>query len=121
MPSCALLVLTPRADHNSEQIFGQRRQVRVLLRGDMSYESTAEPIKIGYLMDFMLPADYPQHLRDDLTNPFDMVFGDALEHIRLRALDPLTHASGRRFEDCRLRLFWLRRHARIPAFRLLEV
>ena len=45
----------------------------------MSYESTAEPIKIAYLMDFLLPDDYPQDLRDDLTNPFDMVFGDALE------------------------------------------
>jgi hypothetical protein len=43
----------------------------------MSYESTAEPIKIGYLMDFLLPENYPQDLRDDLTNPFDMVFGDA--------------------------------------------
>jgi branched-chain amino acid transport system substrate-binding protein len=43
----------------------------------MSYESTAEPIKIGYLMDFLLPENSPQDLRDDLTNPFDMVFGDA--------------------------------------------
>ena len=46
----------------------------------MSYESTAEPIKIGYLMDFLLPENYPQDLRDDLTNPFDIVFGDAFEH-----------------------------------------
>ncbi|MGH3677739.1 MAG: ABC transporter substrate-binding protein [Mycobacterium sp.] len=45
----------------------------------MSYESTAEPIKVGYLMDFLLSDDYPQDRRDDLTNPFDMVFGDALE------------------------------------------
>jgi branched-chain amino acid transport system substrate-binding protein len=45
----------------------------------MSYESTAEPIKIGYLMDFLLPDDYPQEKRDDLTIPFDMVFGDAFE------------------------------------------
>ena len=45
----------------------------------MSYESTAEPIKIGYLMDFLLPENYPQDLRDDLTNPFDIVFGDAFE------------------------------------------
>ena len=43
----------------------------------MSYESTAEPIKIGYLMDFLLPENYPQELRDDLTNPFDVVFGIA--------------------------------------------
>jgi hypothetical protein len=40
----------------------------------MSYESTAEPVKIGYLMDFLLSDDFPQHYRDDLTIPFDMVF-----------------------------------------------
>ncbi|MGZ5364189.1 MAG: ABC transporter substrate-binding protein, partial [Mycobacterium sp.] len=44
----------------------------------MSYESTAEPIKIGYLMDFKLSDDFPQHYRDDLTIPFDMVFEDAM-------------------------------------------
>ncbi|MGH3968572.1 MAG: ABC transporter substrate-binding protein, partial [Mycobacterium sp.] len=42
----------------------------------MSYESTAEPIKIGYLMDFLLPEGYPQELRDDLTRPFDLVFSE---------------------------------------------
>ena len=46
----------------------------------MSYESAGEPIKIGYLMDFILSDDYPQERRDDLTIPFDMVFDDALEH-----------------------------------------
>ena len=46
----------------------------------MSYESKAEPIKIGYLMDFLLSDDFPQHYRDDLTIPFDMVFGDAREN-----------------------------------------
>ncbi len=45
----------------------------------MSYESTAEPIKVGYLMDFLLSDDYPQDRRDDLTIPFDMVFGEAFE------------------------------------------
>src|ERR1700716_2331525 len=45
----------------------------------MSYESTAEPIKIGYLMDFLLPEAYPQELRDDLTRPFDLVFGEGLK------------------------------------------
>ena len=45
----------------------------------MSYESTAEPIKIGYLMDFLISEHFPQHFRDDLTDPFDMVFGEALE------------------------------------------
>ena len=45
----------------------------------MSYVSTAEPIKIGYLMDFKLPPDYPQAMRDDLTKPFELVFAEALE------------------------------------------
>jgi len=44
----------------------------------MSYESTAEPVKIGYLMDFLLSDDFPQHYRDDLTIPFDMVFEEAM-------------------------------------------
>lgn len=45
----------------------------------MSYESTAEPIKIGYLMDFRLPESYPQHMRDDLSLPFELVFDEALQ------------------------------------------
>ena len=45
----------------------------------MSYESSAEPIKIGYLMDFLISEHFPQHFRDDLTDPFDMVFSEALE------------------------------------------
>ena len=44
----------------------------------MSYESTAEPIKIGYLMDFLL-GDYPKEMYDDLVIPFDMVFKDAFD------------------------------------------
>lgn len=47
--------------------------------GDMSYESTAEPIKVGYLFDFKLPDGYPQEMRNDLTQPFDLVFNEALE------------------------------------------
>jgi hypothetical protein len=43
--------------------------------GAISHESKAEPIKIGYLMDFLLSDDFPQHYRDDLTIPFDMVLG----------------------------------------------
>ena len=35
----------------------------------MSYESTAEPIKIGYLMDFKLPDLYPQEMKEDLPIP----------------------------------------------------
>jgi branched-chain amino acid transport system substrate-binding protein len=45
----------------------------------MSYVSTAEPIKIGYLMDFRLPPDYPQTMRDDLIKPFELVFAEGLE------------------------------------------
>ena len=44
----------------------------------MSYESTAEPIKVGYLFDLMLPADFPQHKREELIRPFDLIFNDAL-------------------------------------------
>lgn len=40
----------------------------------MGYESTAEPIKIGYLMDFKLPEGFPQTYFEDLTQPFDLVF-----------------------------------------------
>jgi ABC-type branched-subunit amino acid transport system substrate-binding protein len=42
----------------------------------MSYERTAEPIKIGYLFDFLLPPGYPQERRDDLTQPLELVFGE---------------------------------------------
>jgi branched-chain amino acid transport system substrate-binding protein len=40
----------------------------------VSYESTAEPIKLGYLFDFKLPDGYPQEMRADLTRPFELVF-----------------------------------------------
>ena len=45
----------------------------------MSYESTAKPIKIGYLMDFQLPPFYPKEMRDDLTQTFELVFREGLE------------------------------------------
>ena len=45
----------------------------------MSYVSTAEPIKIGYLFDFKLPEGYPQESRDDLVLPFELVFKQGLE------------------------------------------
>ena len=45
----------------------------------MSYESTAQPIKLGYLMDFRLPEYFPQEMRDDLTRPFDLIFKEGLE------------------------------------------
>jgi branched-chain amino acid transport system substrate-binding protein len=44
-----------------------------------SYESTAEPIRLGYLMDFKLPEGYPQEGRDDLVFPFELVFKQGLE------------------------------------------
>jgi branched-chain amino acid transport system substrate-binding protein len=64
----------------------------------MSYESTAEPIKIGYLMDFLLPEGYPQESRDDLTNPFDMVFGEALDQ---GLIDRPIEVVYREVEGCR--------------------
>ena len=45
----------------------------------MSYESSAEPIKIGYLFDFKLPESFPSTMRDDLRRPFHLVFDDALK------------------------------------------
>jgi branched-chain amino acid transport system substrate-binding protein len=45
----------------------------------VSYESTAEPIKLGYLMDFKLPDGYPAEMRADLTQSFDLVFEQGLE------------------------------------------
>lgn len=42
----------------------------------MSYERTAEPIKLGYLFDFVLPPGYPQERRDDLSRPFELVFAE---------------------------------------------
>ncbi|WP_041261222.1 ABC transporter substrate-binding protein [Pseudofrankia inefficax] len=40
----------------------------------MSYESSAEPIKLGYLFDFRLPEGYPKDQRDDLHQTFELVF-----------------------------------------------
>ena len=45
----------------------------------MSYESQAEPIKLGYLFDFVLPDGYPEAQRLDLSRPFELVFADGLE------------------------------------------
>ena len=45
----------------------------------MAYESDAEPIKMGYLMDFRLPDGFPEEHRADLTDPFDHVFQEGLE------------------------------------------
>jgi ABC-type branched-subunit amino acid transport system substrate-binding protein len=45
----------------------------------VSYESTAEPIKLGYLFDFKLPEGFPEEARADLTLPFELVFKQGLE------------------------------------------
>jgi ABC-type branched-subunit amino acid transport system substrate-binding protein len=45
----------------------------------MAYESTAEPIKLGYLFDFRLPDGYPQEKRDDLKQTFELVFEEGLQ------------------------------------------
>jgi ABC-type branched-subunit amino acid transport system substrate-binding protein len=45
----------------------------------MAYESTAEPIKLGYLFDFKLPPYYPHEMRADLTRPFELVFEEGLK------------------------------------------
>lgn len=46
---------------------------------ESSYVSSAEPIKLGYLFDFVLPDLYPKEAREDLINPFTMIFRDGLE------------------------------------------
>ncbi len=45
----------------------------------MSYESHAEPIKLGYLFDFTLPDSFPDEMRKDLTRPFELVFKEGFE------------------------------------------
>jgi len=40
----------------------------------LSYESTAEPIKVGYLCDFLLPDGYPAERKADFFDPFELVF-----------------------------------------------
>lgn len=58
----------------------------------MSYENTAEPIKIGYLMDFLL-GDYPKEMYEDLTITFDTVFGDGLFETVYREVEGLPKGS----------------------------
>jgi ABC-type branched-subunit amino acid transport system substrate-binding protein len=45
----------------------------------MSYERTAEPIKLGYLFDFRLPEYFPKEMRADLTQTFELVFTEGLK------------------------------------------
>jgi hypothetical protein len=45
----------------------------------MSYESHAEPIKLGILSDWVVPDDHPQERLDDFFLPFELVFRDGLQ------------------------------------------
>jgi ABC-type branched-subunit amino acid transport system substrate-binding protein len=45
----------------------------------MSYESHAEPIKLGYLFDFKLPPGFPRDQLNDLTDSFALVFRQGRE------------------------------------------
>src|SRR5499426_2325699 len=45
----------------------------------MSYERTAEPIRLGYLFDFRLPEYYPKEMRADLTQTLELVFSEGLK------------------------------------------
>ena len=38
------------------------------------YESDANPIKLGYLMDFALPEEFPEDKRLDLTQSLELIF-----------------------------------------------
>ena len=64
----------------------------------MSYDSTAEPIKIGYLFDFKLPDGFPQESRDDLVLPFELVFQQGLEQ---GLIDRPSRSSSGRWRDYR--------------------
>lgn len=46
---------------------------RVTEGENVAYESSAGPIKLGYLFDFVLPERFPQEMRQDLTRPFELV------------------------------------------------
>jgi len=45
----------------------------------MSYERTAQPIRLGYLFDFRLPDDYPEAKRQDMLGSLALVFREGLE------------------------------------------
>jgi branched-chain amino acid transport system substrate-binding protein len=63
----------------AEQMSGSELDADGEVGGDVSYESTAEPIKLGYLFDFKLPDGYPQEMRDDLVHSFELVFAEGLD------------------------------------------
>ena len=43
------------------------------------FESHAEPIKLGILMDWQVPDDHPQERLDDFFLPMELVFKEGLE------------------------------------------
>ena len=45
----------------------------------VSYESHAEPIKLGILADWVVPEDHPKERLDDFFLPFELVFKEGLE------------------------------------------
>jgi branched-chain amino acid transport system substrate-binding protein len=73
----------------------------------MSYESSAEPIKLGYLFDFRLPEGFPKEQRDDLIQPFELVFAEGLRQamidrpieIVFREVDGLPKGSAKAVID----------------------
>jgi hypothetical protein len=64
----------------------------------VSYESSAEPIKIGYLMDFLLPEGFPKRYFKDVPQPSDLVFKNAAEQgligLACRRADLLVRPAG---------------------------
>src|SRR5688500_8540513 len=46
---------------------------------DASYFAGQAPIKVGYLMDIVVPESYPQGLRVDQRAPMDLVFKKGYE------------------------------------------
>src|SRR5262245_16376147 len=70
-----------RADGDGRPVRDDRHLSRRRIearRGTVSYESNAQPIKLGYLFDFKLPQGYPKEMRDDLTQTFELVFDEGL-------------------------------------------
>ena len=45
----------------------------------MSYESHAEPIKLGILADWVVPEDHPKERLEDFFLPFELVFKEGLD------------------------------------------
>jgi ABC-type branched-subunit amino acid transport system substrate-binding protein len=46
----------------------------------VSFESGAEPIRVGILMDWGVPDDHPQERLDDFFLPFELVFNEGLQN-----------------------------------------